>query len=193
LVILISAFQRLLLYENAYGFSRLRTYTFVFIPWLALLLLGTVVLEIARQRGKFSLVLMAACIGFCLSIGFINVDGLITHMNVQRARRGLVLDANYLGELSADAIPAMVEEYQIGGLQKQVTNSLAAVLACKVEKYRQIPQLSWNTWQSINYADQRAKTLLWQMQDQLTDIPIRQVSGTWFVTINGLDKICFIE
>ena len=37
LVMLISAFQRLALYESAYGFSRLRAYTHVFMIWLALL------------------------------------------------------------------------------------------------------------------------------------------------------------
>ena len=34
IVMLISAFQRLVLYETAYGFSRLRTYTHVFMIWL---------------------------------------------------------------------------------------------------------------------------------------------------------------
>ena len=38
LVMLVSAFQRLILYEQAYGFSRLRTYTHVFMIWLAVLL-----------------------------------------------------------------------------------------------------------------------------------------------------------
>ena len=33
------AFQRLLLYEAAYGFTSLRTYTHIFIPWLGFLLL----------------------------------------------------------------------------------------------------------------------------------------------------------
>ncbi|MEJ2266384.1 MAG: DUF4173 domain-containing protein, partial [Anaerolineales bacterium] len=37
-VILVSAFQRLLLYEAAYGFTRIRTYTHVFMLWLGLLL-----------------------------------------------------------------------------------------------------------------------------------------------------------
>ena len=35
LVMLVSAFQRLMLYETAYGFSRLRAYTHVFMIWLA--------------------------------------------------------------------------------------------------------------------------------------------------------------
>ena len=46
LVMLVSAFQRLVLYETAYGFSRLRAYTHIFMIWLALLLVAVVVLEI---------------------------------------------------------------------------------------------------------------------------------------------------
>ena len=46
LVMLFSAFKRLGLYEEAYGFSRLRTYTHVFLIWLGLLLVVTIALEI---------------------------------------------------------------------------------------------------------------------------------------------------
>ena len=49
-VMLVSAFQRLLLYEAAYGFSRLRMYTHVFMIWLGLLLAVVVVLEILRRE-----------------------------------------------------------------------------------------------------------------------------------------------
>ena len=43
LVMLVSAYKRLVLYETAYGFSELRTYTHVFMIWLGLLLVATVV------------------------------------------------------------------------------------------------------------------------------------------------------
>ena len=53
IVMLVSAYQRLVLYETAYGFSRLRTYTHVFMIWLGLLLVGVVLLKYfvgARHR-----------------------------------------------------------------------------------------------------------------------------------------------
>src|SRR5215213_2387555 len=49
IVMLVAAFQRLGLYEAAYGFSRLRTYTHVFMIWLALLLVTVVILEVLRR------------------------------------------------------------------------------------------------------------------------------------------------
>ena len=49
LVMLLSAYQRLGLYEAAYGFSRLRTYTHVFLIWIGLLLIQR---EIQVQKNK---------------------------------------------------------------------------------------------------------------------------------------------
>jgi sterol desaturase/sphingolipid hydroxylase (fatty acid hydroxylase superfamily) len=68
LVMLVSAFQRLLLYENAYGFTRLRTYPHIFMVWLGILLSFTVVLEIIHRRGKFALALLIISFGFCLTL-----------------------------------------------------------------------------------------------------------------------------
>ena len=99
LVILVSAFQRLLLYETAYGFTRLRTYTFIFIPWLALLLLAAIVFELIRQPGRFGPALLLAALGFGLTFGALNVDGFIARQNAQRALRGEELDVEYLTRL----------------------------------------------------------------------------------------------
>jgi len=82
LVILASAWLRLQLYETAYGFTRLRTYTHVFIPWMAALLLFTILLEILRRGGRFALFLPGVFAGFILTLGIINVDGLIVRQNV---------------------------------------------------------------------------------------------------------------
>jgi hypothetical protein len=85
LVILVSALQRLLLYENAYGFTRLRMYTHVFIPWLGLLLVVTIALQILRRDEYFGAVMLAALLGFALSFGVLNIDGLIVRQNVALA------------------------------------------------------------------------------------------------------------
>ena len=96
LVILASSFQRLRLYENAYGFSQLRTYTHIFIFWLAGLILATIVLELVRRRGHFALVLLSVVVGFGISLAVINVDGFIVNRNVDRALAGEEFDIAYL-------------------------------------------------------------------------------------------------
>ncbi len=108
-VILASAFQRLLLYEDAYGFTSLRMYTHIFIPWLGLLLLATIVLQIVRREQYFGALLLLTAFGFVLTFGIINIDGLIVRQNVARARAGADLDGQYLIGLSDDALPALVE------------------------------------------------------------------------------------
>jgi len=66
LVILASSLMRLLMYEDAYGFSEVRTYTHVFIFWLAGLLVAAIVLELIRKRGYFGLALMITIVGTVL-------------------------------------------------------------------------------------------------------------------------------
>jgi FtsH-binding integral membrane protein len=53
LVMLVSAFKRLGLYEEVYGFSRLRTYTHVFLIWIGLLLIATIALRFAGAHVYF--------------------------------------------------------------------------------------------------------------------------------------------
>ena len=69
LVILASSLMRLLMYEDAYGFSELRTYTHVFIFWLAGLLVAAIVLELLHRRGYFGLALMLTMVGYVASLG----------------------------------------------------------------------------------------------------------------------------
>jgi len=158
LVMLVSAFQRLVLYESAYGFSRLRTYTHVFMIWLALLLVAVVVLEILRRERSIGLAMVLASLGFVVSLGLLNVDSFIVKQNVQREVRGATdtvfaqgradLDAQYFLDLSDDAVPELVTAFLDKSLPVVVNEKVGAALACK--RYdrelnaRQIP------WQSFH-------------------------------------------
>ncbi len=68
LVMLVSAFKRLGLYEEVYGFSRLRTYTHVFLIWIGLLLIVTIALEILRKERMFMFAALVASLGFAISL-----------------------------------------------------------------------------------------------------------------------------
>src|SRR5512143_2608327 len=116
---LISAYQRLVLYESAYGFSRLRTYTHVFMIWLGLLLIAVVVLEMTRHERAVGLAMLVAALGFIVSLGLLNVDAFIVEQNIQRevqrveesasSQNGVTLDAQYFLDLSDDAVPPLVD------------------------------------------------------------------------------------
>lgn len=130
LVMLTSAFQRLTLYEEAYGFSRHRTYTHVFMIWLGLLLVALVVMEIIRRQRLFTLVAVLAAFGFAVSINLLNVDGFVARYNIQRSLDdGRELDTAYLKSLSNDAVPSIADAFRSESTPEPVRSQLAAVLA----------------------------------------------------------------
>lgn len=130
-VILISAFQRLRLYEAAYGFSRLRTYTHAFMIWLGILLAAALVLEILRKERLFVTAALLAGIGFAVSLNLLNVDAFIVRQNVARAAQGQDLDVAYLASLSPDAIPALAETYRSVALPSRIRQAAGAALVCR--------------------------------------------------------------
>ncbi len=133
LVMLVSAFQRLNLYEAAYGFSRIRTYTHVFLIWLGLLLVATIVLEMLRKERLFAIAMLIASFGFAISLPLLNVDAFIVNQNIKRELtqpNAVDLDSQYFIELSDDAVPALVDALHSSTLPDSVHEKVVAALAC---------------------------------------------------------------
>jgi hypothetical protein len=183
-VILVSAFQRLLLYESAYGFTRLRTYSHVFMVWLAILLAAVLVLEIVRKRGRFALFALIAAFGFCTSLAVLNVDGLVVRQNVRRAADSK-LDSEYLKQLSSDAVPAMAGLF--GTAKDQgVRDALGAELACRAV----LLQEEALPWQGFTLSRAVARRTLTGMSDELAAYPVYQVEGDWMVSVGDQTQNC---
>ena len=126
LIMLVSAFRRLVLYESAYGFSRLRTYPHVFMIWLGALLVAVVILEILRRQRAFALAMTIAIVGFAATLNFLNVDAFIVQQNVMRAAGGAKLDMAYLATLSNDAVPALenaMNESSVSALTREAVST----------------------------------------------------------------------
>jgi hypothetical protein len=145
-VMLVSAFMRLQIYEDAYGFTRLRMYTHLFIPWLGLLLLVTVGLQALRREVYFALAVLLAVVGFTLTVGLANVDGLIAELNIQRANQGAELDGKTLANLSDDAVPVLVKHYLSPSTAPQTRAQLGAVLVCRVQHMANEEALPWQSY-----------------------------------------------
>jgi hypothetical protein len=156
-VILASAFQRLLLYEEAYGFTNQRVDTHIFIPWLGLLLAATIVLQLLRREQFFGALLLLTTFGFTATFGVLNIDGLIVEQNVARARAGAELDGPYLVGLSEDALPALVREFNRPGQPQPVRDTLGAVLSCRVDQIAKEPP---RAWQSFHFGQAAARQAL---------------------------------
>lgn len=145
-VMLVSAFMRLQLYEEAYGFTRLRTYTHLFIPWLGVVLLVSIVLQGLRREKFFIAAALAAAAGFTLTVGTANVDGFITRQNIQRANLGAELDGVYLVNLSDDALPDLTGSFSSPATRSAVRDELGAVLACRVYRLSKETQRPWQSY-----------------------------------------------
>ncbi|HEX9386757.1 MAG TPA: DUF4173 domain-containing protein [Anaerolineales bacterium] len=160
IVMLVAAFQRLGLYEAAYGFSRLRTYTHVFMIWLGLLLVAVVILEVLRRERLIGLGMVLASLGFVISLNVLNVDAFIVRQNIQReirsttdktfARGRADLDAQYFLDLSEDAIPPLVSAFHSKSMPGSVKEKVGAALACKQYERKQDTRIY--PWQSFHFS-----------------------------------------
>ncbi|MGD8865013.1 MAG: DUF4173 domain-containing protein [Anaerolineales bacterium] len=145
-VMLVSALQRLLLYENAYGFTRLRTYTHIFIPWLAALLVTFVVLLFISRLRRIAPLSFLAGLGFVLTMAILSIDAFIVERNIERYKNGEQIDVPYLVSLSTDAVPRLASfarEAPIG-----VQEELLPQLACTLDQLQQ--QEEDRSWQSFS-------------------------------------------
>jgi len=171
MVMLFSAFKRLGLYEEAYGFSRLRTYTHVFLIWIGLLLIATIALEILRKERMFTFALLIASFGFAVSLPVLNVDAFIVNQNIQRELQGktndnAALDSRYFMQLSDDAIPPLVSAYRNSTLPESLRGKIGASLACIQHERGLNPRET--PWQSFHFAAFNADKSLALVQKDLT-------------------------
>jgi hypothetical protein len=153
-IILYSAFVRLQLYEIAYGFTRLRTYTHVFIVWLGILLLITAIIEVMRKSYLFTSALLLVSLGFAASLVLLNVDGFIVRQNVMRATHGYELDVYYLTQLSDDAVPVMAD-FHSSHLNEKTRVALGAAFVCRQFQSNK-NEINWRSHHFSRAAAQRA-------------------------------------
>lgn len=180
LIMLVSAFQRLILYEQAYGFSRLRTYTHVFMIWLAVLLVSVVVFEILRRERAIGLAMVLVSLGFVISLSLLKVDAFIVKQNIQREIRSVPdedfsqgrveLDAQYFLDLSDDAVPALAQAFLNKSVPQAMHEKIGAALACKRHD-RKLDEHAL-PWQSFHFSRFYADRAFAQLKTQLDSYEI---------------------
>ena len=185
LVMLVSAFKRLDLYEAVYGFSRLRTYTHVFLIWIGLLLIATIALEILRKERMFTFAMLIASFGFAVTLPILNVDAFIVNQNIQRemnaqSKDSVDLDAQYFLDLSDDAVPTLVSAYQTPTLPDSVREKIGASLAC-IHYQRGLDDRKLQ-WQSFHFATVNADHALASIKDELKGFEINDKDYPAMVT-----------
>jgi hypothetical protein len=164
-VILVSSFQRLQLYELAYGFTRLRIYTHVFIIWLGILLAAVVLLELFKRQRHFAFSALMVAVGFVISLNALNVDAFIARQNVSRARAGEILDVAYLASLSEDVVPTLGKIYTEGGGSGKLLEEITGAIACHAELNQGYSHENY-AWQSFHLSRYQAQKN-WQAFQEL--------------------------
>ncbi|MFF0816449.1 DUF4153 domain-containing protein [Rhodococcus sp. NPDC003318] len=107
LVVVASALHRMALYENAFGYTRLRLAVWAVELWFGAVFVIALVAGI-RMRGQLlpRVVLGSAAVAL-LAFAAVNPDGHIADRNIDRYQRTGAIDVTYLRGLSVDAVPAL--------------------------------------------------------------------------------------
>lgn len=164
LVILASAFQRMQLYEDAYGFTRLRVISHVFMVWLALLL---IVLAADLFRAFPNLLWiggMGVAFGFFATLNLLNVDAFIAARNVDRFERTGKIDVYYLTTLTDDAVPATARLLDAEGLSAEEYQQVRRHLQDRLVELDH--RRDDRRWLGYHYGEDRA----WRVLDHHRDV-----------------------
>ncbi|MFC5403423.1 DUF4153 domain-containing protein [Cohnella soli] len=154
-VMLYSAYSRLILYEDMYGYTYIRFLVHAFMIYLAIMLI------IAAVRIRTSAIPLVKCyivvslIAYVF-VNYVGMDRIIAEKNIERYRESGKIDPAYLLELSADAVPTLAK------FAKNEYPNLKPNLDLK----RQTLSYKERGWQSFNWARHAAMKELDQLLDK---------------------------
>jgi len=109
LVVVASAINRMWLYQQAYGFTVLRLLVLTCELWLGAGFLLALAAVLRLRPGGLSRPMVAVGMVALLGLAVLDAERFIAAHNVARWSETGKLDTSYLGTLSADAVPALVD------------------------------------------------------------------------------------
>lgn len=148
LFLLGSAFNRVLLYEDAYGFTTARLYaqSYMLVVALALIALG---LELRNQMSpsRFFRRTFAAGTAVFIVLLYWNHSAWIASRNIDRFATTGKLDTRYLAsDLSLDAVPAIVELLPV--IPEPTQTELRNAIHSRHAKRPKLLEMKWYEWNS---------------------------------------------
>jgi hypothetical protein len=151
LIIITSAFKRLILYQDTYGMTTLRFYVAGFIIFLGVIfILLAIKFILEKKESFFTFASLLTIIVFLAGVNLISPDSFIANKNIVRFNQIGKIDATYLAGLSADASSQILGVYdRFNDEDKIIVRDL--ILS---------KQVSWEKsqafWQSFNFARSKA-------------------------------------
>jgi two-component system sensor histidine kinase BaeS len=147
-LVLISAFRRVILYEQAYGFTTARLVAQAYMIAMALALVA-LALEIGREKISLAFGRRVAeiALGAFTVLALWNFEGWIVNKNIDRAQATGKFDALYASRLSSDAIPTLAQRR--ADIPQPARDSVDMRFSCKQIR----TERRWFEWnRSVNEA-----------------------------------------
>ncbi|MCS7463259.1 DUF4173 domain-containing protein [Paenibacillus doosanensis] len=151
-VMLCSAYFRLSLYEMAYGYSITRILVHAFMLFLVVLF-ALALYKVWNERFRLFRPYAIVSIAAYVLINYIQVDAVVASSNLERYEKTGSIDAAYLGTLSYEAVPYLVE------LERRDPNMREAAEALdRVEE--RLTRESSPSWTEFNWSKWKASRAL---------------------------------
>lgn len=155
-VIIASAYQRMSIYQWAYGFTELRLYVVAFIAWLAAVFVWLMLTVLTGRRSRFTAGAFAFALIWIAALHVVNPDDWIVRANFD-PNRMLVnskvrIDIAYLAGLSSDAAGALSAVVEDRDSLFEPTEDERQLVRSAFERW-QTPG-DWRTW---NWSRMRAR------------------------------------
>ncbi|GIN63436.1 hypothetical protein J27TS8_34290 [Robertmurraya siralis] len=147
-IMLVSAYMRLMMYEEAYGFTITRVLAHSFMIFLMVIFAYTFVKIWLKRLSLFHFYFIAALV-YYVGINLIHIDRIIVAQNIERYETTGKIDIDYLGYMSATGIIGLIELYE----QDPEIPGLKELLA---QKKDELPFIKSDSWQSTNYTRDKA-------------------------------------
>ncbi|QCJ42243.1 DUF4173 domain-containing protein [Bacillus sp. S3] len=150
-VMLCSAFLRMGLYEEAYGFTFTRVLVHSFMIFLAVIFTYTLVKIWVEKLSLFHFYFITSLL-YYTAITVIDLDQIVVKENLNRYEQSGKIDIQYLNSLSATGVLGLIELYE----RDQTLTGLQTIL---LERQKEARTQS-TSWESFNLKKEQAKKKL---------------------------------
>lgn len=148
-VVMVSAMERMWLYQRAYGLTGTRVYASVGMAWLAIVFVWFTATVLRGRRAPFAFGGIVSAWLVLAALDFSNPEARIARTNLARMERGERFDAAYLARLGADATPVV-----LGGVATMPERDRCVVVKGLLRRLN--AERDWREWNLARAAADRA-------------------------------------
>ena len=146
-VILTSAFLRMLMYEEAYGYTFTRVLVQTFMIFLSIMMMYTLIKVWLEKLSLFHFYFITTII-YYTSINLVNINQIVVNKNIERYEQSGKIDVHYLNHTSLTGVQGLIELYKM----KAPIPKLASIL----QEHQKNLTAREQHWQSFNLTKKHA-------------------------------------